>query len=166
MQRKREISKTQEILKESRVKYGNEEYLRMFNNIDGVKRYRKLTRLSTIIICICFAIMIFLGILNKKIFHLPWIWVAILVLFGISYLVFVGPFKKGVELQDIEAAKFFEALFEEEKFSEIDELEEKIATYTGYLDGIEVDLRKVDYRLYDYSVDDEKQIVFLTHKTN
>lgn len=47
----------------------------------------------------------------------------------------------------------------------IDELmQEKINTYTIYLDGARVDNDKVYIYLYNYYIDDEKQVIYLTHK--
>ena len=46
------------------------------------------------------------------------------------------------------------------------ELLEKSKTYTIYLDGDEVVHDKIDIFLYDSSVDDEKQVIYITHKCN
>lgn len=48
-----------------------------------------------------------------------------------------------------------------EKFAREDLIESE---YTAYLDGEEVDLKKVDFSLYEISCDHENKIVYMTEK--
>ena len=158
-----ERTRVSEYIKQKKAEYSPEAYNEIISAIPLYIKAKKRIKRDMIAAGISVGVMLLFGILNHFVFKFTFAWVIAVLLFGLCYDLYTI-LCKDIFAGDKAVYDYFQAVEDEQYESERLDLDEKRLSYKGFLDGSEIDLSTVDYHLYSYTIDDEKEVIYMTKK--